>query len=199
MLSSRANVIIWDEMLSSGMKCYHLELMLSSWTKCYHLGCNVIILDAMLSFGANVIIWCYHVMLSSGMITHPFFIFPENFTHSFLALSSVQSVPSFPPICLIRSFLPSLLSNLYCRSLLYMSSRLFRLFLSFVHTNPYRLSLSPICTKLLTLSSVQSMHVFISGLLFPCTVYEYVRMKLYQFLLYNLSIKRICHCTNYAL
>ncbi len=36
----------------------------------------------MVSSGANVIIWCYHVMLSSGMITHPFFIFPENFTHS---------------------------------------------------------------------------------------------------------------------
>jgi hypothetical protein len=32
MLSSGANVIIWDEMLSSGMKCYHLELMLSSGT-----------------------------------------------------------------------------------------------------------------------------------------------------------------------
>jgi hypothetical protein len=37
----------------------------------------------MLSYGANVIIWCYLVMLSSGMITPPFFIFPENFTHSF--------------------------------------------------------------------------------------------------------------------
>ncbi len=36
----------------------------------------------MLSFGANVIIWCYHVMLSSGMITSPYIIFPENFTHS---------------------------------------------------------------------------------------------------------------------
>jgi hypothetical protein len=36
----------------------------------------------MLQSGANVIIWCYHVMLSSGMITPPFFIFPENFTHS---------------------------------------------------------------------------------------------------------------------
>ncbi len=58
MLSSGANVIIWDKMLSSGA--------------------NVI----MLSSGANVIIWCYHVMLSSGMITNPFFIFPENFTHS---------------------------------------------------------------------------------------------------------------------
>jgi hypothetical protein len=54
-------------------------------------GANVIIRDKMLSFGANVkivssggnvIIWCYHVMLPAGMITHPFFIFPENFTHS---------------------------------------------------------------------------------------------------------------------
>jgi len=87
-----------DYMLSSGMKRYHLELMLSSGTTCYHLGWNVIIWDTMLSSGAyviilsqiimvsseaNVIIWCYHVMLSCGMITHPFFIFPENFTHSF--------------------------------------------------------------------------------------------------------------------
>jgi hypothetical protein len=90
-------------MLSSRMKYYHLELMLSSGTTCYHLGLHVIIWDAMLSSGANiiisekmmssganvikvssganVIIWCYHVMLSSGMITHPSFIFPENFTH----------------------------------------------------------------------------------------------------------------------
>jgi hypothetical protein len=36
----------------------------------------------MVSSGAYVIIWCYHVMLSFEMITHPFFIFPENFTHS---------------------------------------------------------------------------------------------------------------------
>jgi hypothetical protein len=76
-LSSGTNVIIWDYMLSSGMQCYHLEVMLSSGTKCSS-GANVI----MVSSGANVIIWCYHVMLSSGMITHPFFIFPENFTHS---------------------------------------------------------------------------------------------------------------------
>jgi hypothetical protein len=34
---------IWDEMLSSGMKCYHLDLMLSSGMKCYHLRWNVII------------------------------------------------------------------------------------------------------------------------------------------------------------
>jgi hypothetical protein len=42
MLLSGANVIIWDEMLSSGMKCYHLEIS-------YHLGRNVIISDEMLS------------------------------------------------------------------------------------------------------------------------------------------------------
>ena len=36
----------------------------------------------MLSSVSIVIIWCYHVMLSSGMITPPFFIFPGNFTHS---------------------------------------------------------------------------------------------------------------------
>jgi hypothetical protein len=81
-------------MLSSGMKGYHLELMLSSGATCIiwdATGAIVIIWDKMLSSGANVItvssganviIWCYHLMLSSGMITHPFFIFPENFTHS---------------------------------------------------------------------------------------------------------------------
>jgi hypothetical protein len=58
MLSSGANVIIGDKMLSCGA--------------------NVV----MLSFGTNFTIWCYHVMLSSGMITPPYFIFPENFTHS---------------------------------------------------------------------------------------------------------------------
>jgi hypothetical protein len=58
MLSSGANVTIWEKMISSGA--------------------NVI----MVSSRANVIIRCYHVMLSSGTITHPFFIFPENFTHS---------------------------------------------------------------------------------------------------------------------
>jgi hypothetical protein len=64
MLSSGANNIICDEMLlsgmkmlSSGMKCYHLELMSS-------LVRNVIIWDVMLSSGANVIIW--DEMLSSG-------------------------------------------------------------------------------------------------------------------------------------
>ncbi len=36
----------------------------------------------LVSSGANVIIWCYHVMLSSGMITPPFLVFPGNLTHS---------------------------------------------------------------------------------------------------------------------
>jgi hypothetical protein len=71
-------------MLSSGMKRYHLELMLLTRTTCYHLGLHVIIWDAMLSSGANVImvssganviIWCYHVMLSSGMKHTPFLFF----------------------------------------------------------------------------------------------------------------------------
>ena len=99
MLSSGANVIIWDEMLSSGMKCYHLERMLSSganviiWDKMISCGANVV----MLSFGANVIIWCYHVMLSSGMITPPFFIFPGNFTHS-LKMGNKDD-QSFYPLC----------------------------------------------------------------------------------------------------
>ncbi len=80
-----------------GWKCYHLELMVSSgpnviiWDEMLSSGANVIFWDKMLWFGANVkigssggnvIIWCYHVMLPAGMITHPFFIFPENFTHS---------------------------------------------------------------------------------------------------------------------
>ncbi len=70
MLSSGANVIIWDNMISCGA--------------------NVL----MLSFGSNFIIWCYHVMLSSGMITPPFFIFPENFTHSIEFRSSAKQKPS---------------------------------------------------------------------------------------------------------
>jgi hypothetical protein len=70
MLSLRANVIIGDEILSSWMICYHLELLLLSvanviiWSKCYHVGPNVIIWDEMLSSGMK----CYHLelMLSSG-------------------------------------------------------------------------------------------------------------------------------------
>jgi hypothetical protein len=104
------NAIIWDAMLSSrsnvasGTKCYHLGWNVIIWSQCYHLGLHVIIRDEMLSSGmqcyhqelmlssganvsmvssgANVIIWCYHVMLSSGMITPPFFVFLGNFTHS---------------------------------------------------------------------------------------------------------------------
>jgi hypothetical protein len=86
MLSSGANVIIWDKMLSCGA--------------------NVV----MLSFGANVIIRCYHVMLSSGMITPPYFIFPENFTHSPITSNTdfpckrlwESSNSVYPPLTIIR-------------------------------------------------------------------------------------------------
>ncbi len=79
------------KMLSSGTTCYHLGLHVIIWDAILSSGAYVIIWDKMLSSGANIIIvssgadvilWCYHVMLSSGMITHLFFIFPENFTHS---------------------------------------------------------------------------------------------------------------------
>jgi hypothetical protein len=43
MLSSGANVIIWNEMLSSGANVIICDKMLSSGMKRYHLGCNVII------------------------------------------------------------------------------------------------------------------------------------------------------------
>ncbi len=71
-------------MLSSGTTCYHLGLPVIIWDAMLSSGTNVIIWDKMLSSGANVImvssgpnviIWCYHVMLSSGMITHPPFLF----------------------------------------------------------------------------------------------------------------------------
>jgi hypothetical protein len=96
MLSSGTNVIIWDYMLLSGTTCYHLGLHVIIYDAMLSSGTNVIICDKMLSSeanvimvssGANVIIWFYHVMLSSGMITHPFFIFPENFTHSGLGIN----------------------------------------------------------------------------------------------------------------
>ncbi len=114
-------------MLSSGMQRYHLEPMFSSRTTCYHLGWNVIIWDAMLSSvanaiiwdkmlssganvimvssGANVIIWCYHVMLASGMIAPPVLIFLENFTHS--GERTLSSSSLFP-----LSFIVSLFSLL---------------------------------------------------------------------------------------
>jgi hypothetical protein len=42
MLSSGANVIIRNEILPSGMNCYHLELMLSSEANVIIWGVNVI-------------------------------------------------------------------------------------------------------------------------------------------------------------
>ncbi len=89
MVASGINVIIWDYMLSSGMKCYHLGCNVIIWDKMLSTEANVI----MVSSGANVIIWCYHVMLSSGMITPPFFVFPGNFTHSWLISFKYGMVP----------------------------------------------------------------------------------------------------------
>ncbi len=73
MLSSGANVIIWNEMLSSGANVIIWDEIISSVA---HV--------LMLQSAANVIIWCYHVMLSSGMITPPFLFFLKTtLTHFF--------------------------------------------------------------------------------------------------------------------
>jgi hypothetical protein len=58
-LSYRANVIIWYEMLSSGANVINV----TKWSYCYHL-----------VLSCDVIIWDDNTLL---------FIFPENFTHSF--------------------------------------------------------------------------------------------------------------------
>ncbi len=55
----------------------------------------------MVSSGANVIIWCYHVMLSSGMITPPFFCLSWK-------LHSLPSLIKFRRALLFLSFLPAL-------------------------------------------------------------------------------------------
>ena len=73
--------------------------------------------DAILSSGANVIIWCYHVMLSSGMITPPFFIFLKTsltrkqvktgaftvFTHLWAFLSK-KVIFWFAHICILNPY-----------------------------------------------------------------------------------------------
>ncbi len=71
-------VIMWDQMLSCGVECYHVRsmlscginvfmsvLMLSCGMKFYHVGWTVIMWDQMLSCGVE----CYHVgsMLSRGV------------------------------------------------------------------------------------------------------------------------------------
>ncbi len=111
-------------------------------------GANVI----KVSSGANVIIWCYHVLLSSGMIAHPFFIFPENFTHSLLS-SAIYS------------------AEWYCRVWLFAADRNVRLapfFFKFVHhtttqplysavgshTRPSKFKFKQKCTKQPLLSAV---------------------------------------------
>jgi hypothetical protein len=45
----------------------------------------------------------YHVMLSSEMITHPFFIFPENFTHS----SYSHKYAANPPVATVLGSTPA--------------------------------------------------------------------------------------------
>jgi hypothetical protein len=86
MLSSEANAIIWNEMLSSVMNNYDLEPVLSS-------GANVITWDQMLSCGKQekvrnipyVIIWYYHACDVILWEDNTFlFINPENFTQSLL-------------------------------------------------------------------------------------------------------------------
>ncbi len=62
-LSSGAHIIIWDEMLSSGANVI-------IWSLCYHLGrCAVYFPQKF-----NVIMWNYHVMLLGGRITSPFLV-----------------------------------------------------------------------------------------------------------------------------
>jgi hypothetical protein len=58
-------------MLTSGVKCYHLGCNAIIWDEMLSYGanvviCNVIILDEMLASGANVIIW--------DEMLHPFFL-----------------------------------------------------------------------------------------------------------------------------
>ncbi len=136
MLSSGAYVIIWDELLSSGMKCYHLGWNVIIWDAMLSSGANVIIWDKMLSCGANVvmlsfgaivIIWCYHVMLSSGMITSPYFIFPENFTHSknspkflYWFLSPVKHGPTRNSRTFLNTIFLSV-CNVHCSKTLHLS------------------------------------------------------------------------------
>ncbi len=68
MLSSGMRCYYLELMLSSGTRCYYLELMLSSGTRCYLSGANVIIWNEMLLSRANVIIWD-EMLLSGANVT----------------------------------------------------------------------------------------------------------------------------------
>jgi hypothetical protein len=57
MLSCGINIIMWYEILSCWIKCYHVRLKVIMWDQCYHVGSNVIMWVEMLSCGMN----CYHV------------------------------------------------------------------------------------------------------------------------------------------
>jgi hypothetical protein len=57
MLSCGINVIMWGQMLSCVMKCYHVGSNVIMWGRILSCGINVIM------WGSNVIMWdqCYHV------------------------------------------------------------------------------------------------------------------------------------------
>ncbi len=114
MLSSVANFIIWDEMLSFGdnvitwSKCYHVErnVIMCTGSKCCRL-VNFVLYSSQKSF-----------ILLSGVITYhgddntPLFIIPENFTHLYrtsvsCTLQTVDlpvTVPSFSNLKLYKMF-----------------------------------------------------------------------------------------------
>ncbi len=95
-----------------------------------------------------VIIWCYHVMLSSGMITPPFFVFPGNFTHS-KYLSIYEEVDSHIWLCNrslhMRKILFYFLSVYYC--LWFHFCLCFEIMLWFEKCNIYAKSLVSLSTS----------------------------------------------------
>jgi hypothetical protein len=80
-----SNVITWDKFNHVGVECYHVGSMLSCGMKCYHVGWTVIMWDQCYHVvvkcyhvGSNVIMFCYHVVLSYDVImghdnTPPFY------------------------------------------------------------------------------------------------------------------------------
>jgi hypothetical protein len=102
-------------MLSSGMKCYHLEQILSCGTKCYHVGRNVIMWTQMLSSGQfcavklptkfHAIIWWYHVVLSCDVIMRddntPFSFFLETSLTRVYVKLKLANLSSLLKVCKI--------------------------------------------------------------------------------------------------
>jgi hypothetical protein len=76
-LSAGENVIMRHEMLSSGMKCYHLGRNVINWDEMLSSGANVIIWNKYYHLGRNVIIWQDEKRLRKVMMffkTHWFWI-----------------------------------------------------------------------------------------------------------------------------